>query len=205
MAAGVRRATQARKPRQVNSTDIRNMAKAAAGGTKTAGAAAKPRAVKAAPVIDTALVRELAELVGETGVAEIEVKRGDLKIRVARYAAPAAVAAHPVAVAAASPVATAAAVAPATKAAAPAAELSPRDNPDALKSPMVGTAYLKPSPEAKQFVEIGSEVKAGDKVLLIEAMKTFNDIVAHKAGKVTALLVDNAQPVEFGQPLIIIS
>jgi acetyl-CoA carboxylase biotin carboxyl carrier protein len=69
---------------------------------------------------------------------------------------------------------------------------------------MVGTAYLKPSPEAKPFVEVGSEVKAGDKVLLIEAMKTFNDIVAHRSGRVSAILVDNAQPVEFGQPMLVI-
>jgi acetyl-CoA carboxylase biotin carboxyl carrier protein len=178
------------------------MAKATAGETKVARPAArKPAAPEAR--IDTALVREIAELVSETDVAEIEVKRGDLKIRVSRYPA-AAPATQAIAVPAAMP----AAAMPAPGVPLPggaATEAAPRDNPDALKSPMVGTAYLKPSPEAKPFIELGSEVKAGDKILLIEAMKTFNDIVAHKSGKVTDILVDNAQPVEFGQPLVIIA
>jgi acetyl-CoA carboxylase biotin carboxyl carrier protein len=93
------------------------------------------------------------------------------------------------------PAALPAAVAPASDAAA---------NPGAVKSPMVGTAYRKPSPDAKNFVEVGSVVKAGDKILLIEAMKTFNDIVAPRSGTVTAIMVDDAQPVEFGQTLLVI-
>ena len=76
--------------------------------------------------------------------------------------------------------------------------------PDALKSPMVGTAYLRPSPDAKPFIEVGSRVTAGDKLLLIEAMKTFNDIVAPKGGAVTAILVEDGQPVEYGEPLLVI-
>lgn len=162
------------------------------------GKVARVRPVKA---IDTKLVRELAELLGETGVAEIEVKRGDLRIRVSRFAAQAAA---PVATYSA-PVMTAPQTAPEAKARADkSAAEAEGDAAATLKSPMVGTAYLKPSPEAKQFIEIGSEVKAGDKVLLIEAMKTFNDIVAHRAGRISAILVDNAQPVEFGQPLLVI-
>ena len=78
------------------------------------------------------------------------------------------------------------------------------ENPGAVKSPMVGTAYLRPSPDAKAFVEIGSQVKAGDKILLIEAMKTFNEIVAPRAGTVTAILVEDGQPVEYGEPLLVI-
>jgi acetyl-CoA carboxylase biotin carboxyl carrier protein len=166
------------------------------------GRASRPRAEKA---IDTKLVRELAEMVGETGVAEIEVKRGDLRIRVSRYAAQASApvqAYAPPALAAVAPV-VASPAAPEGKAAMAAVE--PAGDPAGLlRSPMVGTAYLKPSPEAKVFIEVGSEVKAGDKVLLIEAMKTFNDIVAHRSGRVGAILVENAQPVEFGQPLLVI-
>jgi acetyl-CoA carboxylase biotin carboxyl carrier protein len=78
------------------------------------------------------------------------------------------------------------------------------DHPGAVKSPMVGTAYLRPSPEAKQFVEIGSQVKAGEKILLVEAMKTFNEILAPRAGTVTQILVEDGQPVEYGEPLLII-
>ena len=78
------------------------------------------------------------------------------------------------------------------------------ENPGAVKSPMVGTAYRRPSPDSKPFVEVGSQVKAGDKILLIEAMKTFNDIVAPRAGVVTAILVEDGQPVEYGEPLLVI-
>ncbi|MFY9657133.1 MAG: biotin/lipoyl-containing protein, partial [Methylocystis sp.] len=78
------------------------------------------------------------------------------------------------------------------------------ESPGAVKSPMVGTAYLRPNPEANAFVEVGSRVSVGDKLLLIEAMKTFNEVVAHKAGVVTAMLVEDGQPVEYGQPLLVI-
>lgn len=149
--------------------------------------------------IDAGLVREIALLLSETDLSEIEVERGDLRIRVARQAfvAPAPVATSYVA-------AAPAAVAPA--AAAPGAPAAPEhDLADVLKSPMVGTVYLRPSPESKPFIEIGAHVTAGQKVLLVEAMKTFNDIVAHKTGTVTAILVDDASPVEYDQPLMVIA
>lgn len=148
--------------------------------------------------IDPELVRELAKLLNETDLTEIEVEKGDLRVRVARtisatvqvpMAAAAPVAVAPAVVAAASPL-------DATK---PAAA-----HPGSVTSPMVGTAYRRPSPEAKPFVEIGQEVKAGERVLLVEAMKTFNDIVAPRAGKVTAILVEDGQPVEYGEPLLVI-
>lgn len=152
--------------------------------------------------IDTDFVRELALLVAETGLSEIEVEKGDLKIRVARtltVAAPVTIAAPaPAAAAHAAPAQAAAAPAPASSAA------SLKDHPGAVKSPMVGTAYRRPSPDAKPFVEVGSAVKAGDRLFLVEAMKTFNDIVAPKAGVVTAVLVDDGQPVEYDEPMCVI-
>jgi acetyl-CoA carboxylase biotin carboxyl carrier protein len=140
--------------------------------------------------IDPAVVRQIAELLNATDLTEIEVQKGDLRIRVARTAqvtAPAVPTAPPTAV-----------VTPA------AAEAAASDHPGMIKSPMVGTAYRRPSPEAKAFVEIGSQVKAGEKILLIEAMKTFNEILAPRAGTVTAILVEDNQPVEYDQPLMII-
>jgi acetyl-CoA carboxylase biotin carboxyl carrier protein len=149
---------------------------------------------------DPDLVRELANLIANTDLSEIEVEKGDLRIRVARMVT----AAVTVPVAAAAP-APAAVVAPPPTAAETAAAAKPgAPHPGAVLSPMVGTAYRKPSPEAKSFVEIGSKVQAGDKVLLIEAMKTFNDIVAPRAGTVTALYVEDGTPVEYGEPLLVI-
>lgn len=144
--------------------------------------------------IDPELVRELAQLLNETDLTEIEVQKDDLRVRVARNIS----ATVQVPVAAPAPVAAAA---PATAAvdAKPAA-----GHPGAVTSPMVGTAYRRPSPDAKPFVEIGSEVKAGERILLVEAMKTFNDIVAPRAGRVTAILVEDGQPVEYGEPLLVI-
>ncbi len=153
--------------------------------------------------IEPALVRELAELLAATDLSEIEVEKGDLRIRVARQTASAVVQyapAPPAAVMAPPPVPTALASGGAS---APAAA-SIKDHPGAVTSPMVGTAYRRPSPEAKAFVEIGSQVKAGDKVLLVEAMKTFNEIVAPRAGTVTAILVEDGQPVEYGEALLVI-
>ena len=145
--------------------------------------------------VDTKLVRELAELLAETGLTEIEVEDGDRKVRVARGG---------VAVTAAAPVMAApAAAAPA--AAAPAATEAPADShADALKSPMVGTCYLAAEPGAPNFVKVGDAVKQGDTLLIIEAMKVMNPITADKAGTVQAILVENAQPVEFDQPLVVI-
>ncbi|AWN34763.1 acetyl-CoA carboxylase biotin carboxyl carrier protein [Methylobacterium radiodurans] len=149
--------------------------------------------------IDPDLVRELANLVTETGLSEIEVEKGDLRIRVVRRPEPVSVqVAAPAPVAALAPVA-----APSAPAAAP-APASPRAHPGAVPSPMVGTAYRRPSPDAKPFVEVGSKVEAGEKVLLIEAMKTFNEIVAPRAGTVSAIFVEDGQPVEFGEPLLAI-
>lgn len=147
--------------------------------------------------VDVKLVRQLAELLNETGLTEIEVEDDDRKIRVART-----VQAASVAVAAPAPVAAPVAAPAAAPVAAPAA--APADHPGALKSPMVGTAYLAASPEAAPFVSVGDTVKEGDTVLIIEAMKVMNPIKAAKGGTVTQILVANAQPVEFGQPLLII-
>jgi acetyl-CoA carboxylase biotin carboxyl carrier protein len=171
--------------------------------SRTSSSATKPaRSGESGEKIDAKLVREIATLLSETDLTEIEVEKGDLRIRVARQATAAPVyAAAPAPLAAPAPVA-----APSHPAAAPAeAPVSLADNADALKSPMVGTAYLRPSPDSKPFIEIGTHVTAGQKVLLIEAMKTFNDIVAHKSGAVTAILIEDAQPVEYNQPLLVIS
>ena len=148
---------------------------------------------------DPALVRELASLLSETDLSEIEVEKGDLRIRVARSIAP-AFAAAPVSYAAPVPMPP---PGPYVASAGPAVSEA-RHRPDAVTSPMVGTAYRRPSPGAKSFVEVGSTVAAGDKLLLIEAMKTFNDIVAPRAGTVTAIFVEDGQPVEYGEPLIAI-
>lgn len=151
--------------------------------------------------IDPDLVREIAKLISDTDLTEIEVEKGDLKIRVARQITVAPVVQH---VAAAPMAAAPAAAAPV--AAAPAADKAAdlAAHPGAVRSPMVGTAYRRPSPGADAFIEIGSVVKAGDKLLLVEAMKTFNEIVAPKAGTVTHILVDDSQPVEYGEPLVVI-
>jgi acetyl-CoA carboxylase biotin carboxyl carrier protein len=147
--------------------------------------------------IDTRLIRQLARMLSETELSEIEVEKGDLRIRVARtlvstqamplqQPAPAAVVAPPPA-----PVAVA-------------AKLESGTHPGAVASPMVGTAYRRASPEARPFVEVGSVVKSGDKILLIEAMKTFNEIIAPRAGTVTTIFVEDGQPVEYGESLLVI-
>ncbi|MFM5906679.1 MAG: acetyl-CoA carboxylase biotin carboxyl carrier protein [Novosphingobium sp.] len=147
--------------------------------------------------IDTALVRELAEMLADTGLTEIEVEDGDRKIKVSRAAA----AGTFVAAAAPAPIAAAPA-APAAAGAAPEAAAAPVD---ALKSPMVGTAYLAPEPGADNFVAIGKQVKAGDTLLIVEAMKVMNPITAPKGGTISAILIENGQPVEYDQPLLVIS
>ena len=143
--------------------------------------------------VDTELVRHLADMLAETGLTEIEVEDGDRKIRVARggtfaAAAPATVVAAPVA---------------APAAAAP-AEPAKVDHANAVKSPMVGTAYLSAEPGSAVFIKVGDTVKAGDTLLIIEAMKVMNPITAPAAGTVQAILVENAQPVEYDQPLVAI-
>ena len=151
---------------------------------------------------DPDLVRELANLIADTDLSEIEVEKGDLRIRVARMVTAAVTV--PLAAAPAAPAPAAVVAPPPTTAESAAAAKPGAPHPGAVLSPMVGTAYRKPSPEAKSFVEIGSKVQAGDKVLLIEAMKTFNDIVAPRAGTVTALYVEDGTPVEYGEPLLVI-
>ena len=150
--------------------------------------------------IDSTLVRELAELLAETGLSEIEVEDGDRKIKVARQLTAAA----PTHAVAAAPLAAAAAPA-APPAAAPAAAPAPADDPNAVKSPMVGTVYLSSEPGAAPFVTVGQTVKAGDTLVIVEAMKVMNPITAPNAGTVKAVLVDNAQPVEFDQPLVVVA
>ncbi|KQT61073.1 acetyl-CoA carboxylase biotin carboxyl carrier protein subunit [Methylobacterium sp. Leaf456] len=150
---------------------------------------------------DPDLVRELAKMVAETDLTEIEVEKGDLRIRVARKIETVAVQVAPPAPALAAAPAPAAAI-PAALAPAPAK--AGAGHPGAVPSPMVGTAYLRPSPEAKPFVEVGTRVQAGDKLLLIEAMKTFNDIVAPRAGTVTAIFVEDGMPVEYGEALLVL-
>ena len=143
--------------------------------------------------VDGALLRELADLLSANDLTEIEVEDGDRKIRVRREAAP--VMAYAPAPAAPAPAAIATPAAEAAPAAAPA---------DAVKSPMVGTAFLSPEPGAKPFVAVGQAVKQGDTLLIIEAMKVMNPITAPKAGKVAQILVGDSQPVEFDQPLVVI-
>lgn len=142
--------------------------------------------------VDTALVRELADMLSETGLTEIEVEDGERKIRVARGA----VAAPMAAPAPAAPVA-----APAL---APSASASP-DHSNALKSPMVGTVYLAADPSVPNFVKPGDKIAVGDTLLIVEAMKVMNPITSDRDGTVLEILVDNAQPVEFGQPLVLIA
>ena len=147
---------------------------------------------------DGALIRELALLLDETSLTEIEIERAGLRVRVARnvtIAASVPAAAH---VAAAAP-----AAAPAS-ASAPSAAADFSKHPGAVPSPMVGTAYGSPEPGAKPFIEVGSKVSAGQTLLIIEAMKTMNQIPSPRAGTVTQILVEDGQPVEFGEPLVII-
>jgi len=146
--------------------------------------------------VDIALVRQLAKLLNDTGLTEIEVEADDRKIRVARTMQGASVTM-------AAPVAAPAAVAAPAPVAAP-VDVAPADHPGAVKSPMVGTAYLAASPEAAPFVAVGDTVKEGDTLIIIEAMKVMNPITAPRGGKVTQILIANGQPVEFDQPLVVI-
>jgi acetyl-CoA carboxylase biotin carboxyl carrier protein len=150
--------------------------------------------------VDTKLVRELAELLADTGLTEIEVEDGDRKIRVSRGGGVAAAPVAATVVPAAVPAPAGAPAAEAAPAAAPAV-----DTANAVKSPMVGTCYLSPEPGADNFVNVGDSVKEGDTLLIVEAMKVMNPITAPSSGTVKAVLVDNAQPVEYDQPLVVIA
>ena len=154
--------------------------------------------------IDQALIRDLANILKDTDLTEIEVEQDDLRIRVSRlgpaqpmqaYAPPMIHAMAP----AAQPVAAATAAQPAA-----AAEAAPVVNGFTLTSPMVGTCYHSPAPGSPAFVEVGQTVKEGQTVLIIEAMKTMNQIPAPRSGKVTKIMVSDASPVEFGEPLLVI-
>jgi acetyl-CoA carboxylase biotin carboxyl carrier protein len=146
---------------------------------------------------DSALIRELALLLDETSLTEIEIERAGLRVRVVRN----------ISIAATMPASMAAvAHAPVTAAAAPAAASVAdfANHPGVVPSPMVGTAYFAPEPGAKPFIEVGTRVSAGQTLLIIEAMKTMNQIPSPRDGTVTQILVEDGQPVEFGEPLVII-
>jgi acetyl-CoA carboxylase biotin carboxyl carrier protein len=146
-------------------------------------------------LIDRELIQDLSKLLDETGLTEIEIEQDGSRIRVARNAA-----AAPTVIVPAKPL-TAVAHPVGESAAAP---LDPSKHPGVVVSPMVGTAYAAPEPSAKPFVEIGSKVKVGDTLLIIEAMKTMNQIPAPRGGTVIQILFEDGQPVEFGEPLVII-
>jgi acetyl-CoA carboxylase biotin carboxyl carrier protein len=146
---------------------------------------------------DTGLIRELAAILREADLGEIEIEQGGMRIKVVKPEAKTVHVAQAYAPAPAAAGAAPAAAAPATKA-------SLRDHPGAVKSPMVGTIYLQAEEGAPKFVKVGDTVNAGQTLVLIEAMKTFNPVTAPRGGKVTQILVENQQPVEFGEPLVII-
>ena len=145
---------------------------------------------------DSALIRELALLLDETNLTEIEIERAGLRVRVARN----------ISIAASMPAnfQHAAAPAPVTASVTPAAIADLAKHPGVVPSPMVGTTYSSPEPGAKPFIEVGSKVSAGQTLLIIEAMKTMNQIPSPRAGTVTAILFEDAQPVEYGMPLVVI-
>ena len=154
----------------------------------------EPSSSKAKPSDERELIRELATLLDETNLTEIEIERAGLRVRVARN----------ISIAAAIPAAHKSAP---TTFAQPASAPAPADiakHPGAVPSPMVGTAYLSSEPGAKPFIDIGSKVKVGETLLIIEAMKTMNQIPSTRTGIVTQILVEDGQPVEFGEPLVII-
>jgi acetyl-CoA carboxylase biotin carboxyl carrier protein len=146
---------------------------------------------KQQPGVDHELIRALAKLLDETGLTEIEFERGGQRVRVARQAQPV----------------VAAPLRPMPIEATPLAGGEPTDptmHPGVVTSPMVGTAYRGPEPGARPFVEVGTRVRAGDTLLIVEAMKTMNQIPAPRAGTVIQILIEDGQPVEFGEPLMII-
>jgi acetyl-CoA carboxylase biotin carboxyl carrier protein len=145
-------------------------------------------------IVDQGLIRELAELLSDTGLTEIEVEHEGTRIRVART----------VTIAASAPAAPAYAAAPAASTGAAAPAVSDANHPGAVHSPMVGTAFRAPEPGGRAYVEVGDQVRQGDTLLIVEAMKTMNQIPAPRSGKVVKILVEDGQPVEFGEPLLII-
>ena len=144
--------------------------------------------------IDHGLIRELARLLDETGLTEIEFERDGQRVRVARQAQ----------IAAPAPPRLPSAEGPAPVPAGEEAPFDPAKHPGVVTSPMVGTAYVGPEPGARPFVEVGSRVRVGDTLLIVEAMKTMNQIPSPRAGTVIQILIEDGQPVEFGEPLMII-
>ena len=144
-----------------------------------------------APEVDHDVIRELAKLLDETGLTEIEYERDGVSIRVARHGIAPAVRGRSTE----APLGAPAAAAPAS---------DPMQHPGLVASPMVGTAYLGPAPGARPFVEVGSAVKAGETLIIIEAMKTMNQIPAPRSGTVLQILIEDGQPVEYGEPLLVI-
>jgi len=152
------------------------------------------KAPKTTPLVDHKLIHELTRLLDETGLTEIEIEQNGQRVRVARGAvAPAPVRALSASAPTPHPLAESAAV-----------PLDPAKHPGVVISPMVGTAYISPEPGAKPFIEVGSKVKAGETLLIIEAMKTMNQIPAPHGGTVIQILFEDGQPVEFGEPLVIV-
>ena len=156
---------------------------------------------------DSQVIKDLAELLNATGLTEIEIESGGMRIKVARSVSHATTAYVPAPPPVETPVAEPA-EAPATTGAAAPSESAPAEDPathpGAVKSPMVGTAYLSPEPGAAAFIKVGDTVSEGQTLLIVEAMKTMNPITAPRAGKITQIIVQNEQPVEFDQPLVII-
>ncbi len=144
------------------------------------------------PIVDQTLIRELATLLNETGLTEIEVEHDKMRIRVARNAAPVAI--H----------APAPAAAPVAVRSEPIPPADPASHAGAVASPMVGTAFLAPEPGGKPYVEVGDKIREGQTLLIVEAMKTINQIPAPRAGTVTRIMVEDGQPVEYGEPLMIV-
>ena len=156
---------------------------------------------------DSQVIKDLAELLNATGLTEIEIESGGMRIKVARSGGQATTAYVPAPPPIETPVAAPAeaqATTGATASSEPAPAEDPATHPGAVKSPMVGTAYLSPEPDAAAFIKVGDTVSEGQTLLIVEAMKTMNPITAPRAGKITQIIVQNEQPVEFDQPLVII-
>ena len=156
---------------------------------------------------DSQVIKDLAELLNATGLTEIEIESGGMRIKVARSGGQATTAYVPAPPPVETPVATPAEAQATTEAAASSGSApteDPASHPGAVKSPMVGTAYLSPEPGAAAFIKVGDTVSEGQTLLIVEAMKTMNPIIAPRAGKITQIIVQNEQPVEFDQPLVII-
>lgn len=160
------------------------------------------KSTRSASAIDAKLVRDLAKILNDTDLTEIEVEKGDLKLRVARQGVAATMVATPAPAQTPAPQAVPAPTAPAPTASEP--DTPDVEHPGTVKSPMVGTAYIRPNPDSAPFVKIGDKVSEGDTILLIEAMKTFNPITAEKSGTLIKTFVSDGQAVEFGEPLFVI-